>query len=407
MFLTPRAFTAAMRCLVCWSCCLLFGLGEVCAEGLSTSMYGEMGLDAWAISPKRPAMATDGASATATHSYDALGLPDTDTEWHFKPVSPWLRFSGSAQLASDVEANFKFRADQVAGMHVDAANLDWAASPSFGFRAGVVNFSTNWCRTYDVDSPWVAEPDFFCRSNGYMNINNAAPGVQAYTNTSLGAYRVQTVVGLYRPLFMLYNSDEFGFHPPKQNFHIDFNRKIGAAVNVLNTQTATQVRLGTLRSDEGGAYAPGSEVDGHRTRQNLIDNYYFGFDTAVRPFLRFRYTWSQYRSHLISDELPVIQDKEYSQTVELIYDWQATDVLALGMSKFSIAAAQNDVSQNIRADDYYYQLSPAYFAAWRHQWGEAIYSTLQWTHATQTSGYNGARSSGSGSALGLRLGFQF
>jgi len=154
------------------------------------------GVDAWAITPKRPDPSSpDGKTGSVLLDHDSLGLPDSDTKWNYRPVSPWLRFTSSIELGPNLEANLKLRADQLMGAHVDVANLDWAFSPYGGVRAGVLNFNTNWCRTCDVDTPWIVDPDIFCRGNAYININNAAPGLQAYTNTALGEYQLQTLVG--------------------------------------------------------------------------------------------------------------------------------------------------------------------------------------------------------------------
>lgn len=411
MFLTTYLANRLWCLLVCGIWLILGDFHLAQAEGLKINSTFEGGVDAWAITPKLPAPPPPGTrpnDGSDYHDHVNLVLPDADTKWNYRPVSPWVRLSSHVRLSPDIEVTLKLRADQLMGAHVDVANIDWAPSPYLGLRAGVVNFNTNWCRTYDVDSPWMAEPDVFCRSYRFTNINNAAPGIQAYTNTTLGDYQLQTILGFYRPMFASYETKEFGFNigALAPNFKINFNRKISAAVNFLHLQTGTQLRVGMMRSDQGGAYNP-RPVDEGRARRNLIDNYYVGLDTYLQPTLRLRYSASIFASRDFYDDVLVVQDKNKSETLELIYDWKSTDLLALGWSRFNIAAAVDDAFANFRADDFYHLSQSSRMMSWRHQWGKGLFSTLQWTHATQTNGYEGRRRPGSGDAVGLRLGYQY
>jgi hypothetical protein len=161
-----------------------------------------------------------------------------------------------------------------------------------------------------------------------------------------------------------------------------------------------------MRSDQGGAYNP-RPVDEGRARRNLIDNYYVGVDTYLQPTLRLRYSASKYASRDFYDDVLVVQDKNKSETLELIYDWKSIDMVALGWSRFNIAAAVDDALLNFRADDFFHLSQSSWMMSWRHQWGKGLFSTLQWTHATQTNGYEGRRRPGSGDAVGLRLGYQY
>ena len=379
------------------------------AEGLKINSTFEGGVDAWAITPRQPTQPQgDFRDGNAYEDHIALDLPDADTKWNFRPVSPWMRFTSNVRLNTNLEANFKVRADQLMGARVDVANFDWSPSPYLGFRAGVVNFNTNWCRTYDVDSPWISEPDAFCRRNDNMRINNAAPGLQAYTNTMLGDYQMQTIVGIYRPMLFSYETKEFGFNYRKlrKNFKYVSNQKISAAINFLNLQTGTQLRLGAMRSEQAGIYSP-ILIPDDRARRNSIDNYYLGFDTYLRPSLRLRYSASQFASHDYYDDLLVLQGRDKFESLELIYDWNSSDFSALGWSRTHQAAAVDDSANKVKIDDYYKVTVSSLLISWRHQWGKGMYSILQWTHAAQTNGYEGRRRPSSGDAIGLRLAYQY
>lgn len=411
MFLTTDLSNRLWGLGACGVWLWLAGVSLAQAEGLKINSTFQGGVDAWSIRPQLPDPPPPGtrlSSGSDYHDHVNLVLPDADTKWNYRPVSPWMRLSSHVRLSPNMEVNLKLRADQLMGAHVDVVNIDWAPSPYLGLRAGVVNFNTNWCRTYDVDSPWMAEPDVFCRAYIYTNINNAAPGIQAYTNTTLGDYQMQTILGVYRPMFASYETKEFGFNinALAPDFKINFNRKISAAVNVLHLQTGTQLRVGMLRSDQGGAYNPKPVLES-RERRNLINNYYVGLDTYLQPTLRLRYSASKYTSRGFYDDALVVQDKDKSDTLELIYDWKSTDMVALGWSRFNIAAAVDDAFLNFRADDYFHLSQSSWMMSWRHQWGKGLFSTLQWTLASQTNGYEGRRRPGSGDAVGLRLGYQY
>jgi hypothetical protein len=383
------------------------------AEGLEINSTFQTGVDVWAISPRQPNQVPFSFKGSDYEDQKDLILPDSDTKWNYRSVSPWMRMSSSIRLSSTFEANLKVRADQLLGAHVDVANIDWAPSPYLGLRAGVVNFNTNWCRTYDVDSPWIAEPDVFCRSNASMRVNNAAPGLQVYNEIALGDYQMQSIVGAYRPRLYGYETEEFGFNTDnlRSNFKRDSNQKISAAVNFVNLKTGTQLRLGMMHSDQAGHYSPRLSSD-DRARHNLVDNYYLGIDTYLRPSLRLRYSASQFFSRDFYDDVLIIRDKDKSESMELIYEWTAADQWALGWSRFTIAASLDDAAfkknaENSKAEDFYSLSNSSLQMSWRHQWGKGIYSIVQWTHAAQINGYYGSRRTGSGDAVGVRLAYQY
>ena len=382
------------------------------AEGLDINFTFDGGVDAWMIEPKKPDKPINTLNfldGSAFNDHNFLLLPDANTKWDYQSVSPWIRLTSSVRFSANSEANLKLRADQLMGVRLDAANIEWTPSPYLGLRAGVVSFNTNWCRTYDVDSPWITEPDAFCRSGAFMPINNAAPGLQVYANTALGEYQLQAILGAYNPILLAYATKEFGFNVTalRPNFNFDTNQKISAALNFLHLKTGTQVRLGMMRSDQAGFYSP-KLIREDRDRRNLLDNYYLGIDTYLRPSVRARYSLSLFASRDFYDGVQVVTDQDKSETLELIYEWKSTDIFSVGWSRFNISASVDDVAfANFKADDYFYANTSVVMMSWRRQWGKGLYSTLQWTQATQTNGYEGRRRSSSGDALGLRLGYQY
>ena len=115
----------------------------------------QMGIDAWDLN-------TPSRATTPLKGVDRLYLPDSYTKWKYKNTSPWIKTTGQWDLTSNFSISFKARAEQSVGLLLDELNIDYRLSPMLGFRAGVLDYKTNWCRTYETDSPWIQEIHPFC-----------------------------------------------------------------------------------------------------------------------------------------------------------------------------------------------------------------------------------------------------
>jgi hypothetical protein len=118
------------------------------AEGLDINFTFDGGVDAWMIEPKKPDKPINTLNfldGSAFNDHNFLLLPDANTKWDYRSVSPWIRLTSSVRFSANSEANLKLRADQLMGVRLDAANIEWTTSPYLGLRAGVVSFNTNWC----------------------------------------------------------------------------------------------------------------------------------------------------------------------------------------------------------------------------------------------------------------------
>ena len=132
MFLTTFLAKRPWTLLACGVWAVLLFVSVAQAEGLKINSTFEGGLDAWSIRPGRPAPPPPGTRLSNGSDYDDhlnLVLPDGDTKWNYRPVSPWMRFSSNVRLSPNIEVTLKLRADQLMGAHVDVANIDWAPSP--------------------------------------------------------------------------------------------------------------------------------------------------------------------------------------------------------------------------------------------------------------------------------------
>lgn len=131
-----------------------------------------------------------------------LLLPNSHTQWPYQEFSGYGRLTGSLQLGSGVEASVKVRADQTVGFRVDEAFAKKNISPFLGIRAGVVDYKTSWCRTYESDTVWIREVEVICNTPQFRDVTGGAPGAQIVINNILGNYLIQSQAGIYRPLLL-------------------------------------------------------------------------------------------------------------------------------------------------------------------------------------------------------------
>jgi hypothetical protein len=367
----------------------------------------QMGVDVWRLTPESPSL--------------LLAMPN-NSQWRYRSESPWGTFDGRLMASSTLLFTLKARADQSMGTHVDELGADWAYSPSLGFRAGVLSYKTSWCKTYNLDSPWVRENDPFCTSQNASEASGGAPGVQVYANTAFGEYRAQAMAGIYRPLLFNYNVKEFS-NMTFQRFHVDVNEKRGVSLSVLDTQSSTEFRIGLLAAKQsarvGQKYV--NEVDRVDQTYGIT---FAGVSFYPLPRLNVRLqtlshdmtaaqwspigsVWPHYKN---GSEL-----MRRSNVAELNFQYSAQDVWAFAISQYSfdnISISTNyPMVGYTRLAQFPYLLTST-SASWRHDWRKGMYTSAQWTYNKgraaafqipdqSAMAYRGAH------GVGLRLGYQF
>jgi hypothetical protein len=105
----------------------------------------QLGLDAWDLK-------TPDRSNAPLKGVDRLYLANSYTQWSYRNPSAWIKTSGQWDISSNLSLTYKARADQSVGTQLDDLNFDYRLSPKLGFRAGVLDYKTSWCRTYETDS---------------------------------------------------------------------------------------------------------------------------------------------------------------------------------------------------------------------------------------------------------------
>jgi hypothetical protein len=121
------------------------------------SHFFQVGVDAWRINTSAAEDTTENMK-----SLSRLQLANSYPVWSsFRDVSPWVRFDGGLRVGQDTLLTLKYRSDQSTGSRLDEASID-RAFHNFGAKLGVLDPKISWCRTYDIDSPWVRENNPFC-----------------------------------------------------------------------------------------------------------------------------------------------------------------------------------------------------------------------------------------------------
>jgi hypothetical protein len=365
----------------------------------------QVGVDVWQFESDKP---------------EKLLMMATNTQWRYKPASPWGTFDGRLMLSSLATVSLKARANQEMGSHVDELSADWAFSPSFGVKSGVLDYKTSWCRTYDVDSPWVRENDPFCTVVSTSGPSGGAPGLQAYVNFPIGNYRVQSIAGVYNPLAFNYNTTEFSNASYKLS-RVTKNQKQGASINVLNLDTATEFRIGVLQAQQALSAYESWKMPVFQVEQTY-ELVFAGVSFYVVPKLNIR--MQTLRHARVNKEIsnPLVDGphirrgdnlRRSSQVVELNYQLTAEDLMGVAFSKYLYNATLTETNYPLGGytvyPDYYVYAQKAMSVAWRHDWSRGIFTVLQLTQSqlTLNDRTTNIDRAAKATGLGMRLGYQF
>jgi hypothetical protein len=319
-------------------------------------------------------------------------LPNYSTPNPWQNASPWVRGQGSYQLG-DIALTAAGRWDAVNGGRVDRLDADVRLSASAGVRVGVLPYRVGWCRTYDPASPWMSEPDAFCRFSGLNELATGAFGAQAYQSAMLGGWLVDGMAGVYAPKV---DGQVNGLGPYVKVGPDVAHSKWGASVNALHLATGIQTRAAWLRTHQVQDSTAGSYQ-----RRIDYDTYYIAAEGSITPALDLRGSVSAY----VGDQLNpanLYQWDGRSTTVELIYKPATGHSLALGLSEYvnktTYAKAPHDQSLRV----------PSTSLAWRFDLPSGMYAVLQATHSKdQSTTRQGVATLRAGDAYGVRVGRNF
>ena len=331
-----------------------------------------------------------------------LQLPDSQPVWPYRQASPWATISAGFDPVNHVSVRLKAQANQAFGGRVDELSATYDVSPAFGVRVGVLDFNLGWCRDYERSNPWIQDPNAFCADLASKRATGSSPGVQAYNNFTKGDYQIQSVAGIYNGRILGYDNAEGArlYAPPALTS--DASHQISVATNVLNVFTGLEYHLSWLRTD----------------REQQHDNTFYAiaqYPLNLKWTASANYQYAEAQANgLPASPVPAgstgyssFYDTRGLRTgvgTERQYSQSGTDKWVFGLSLLEVSTDAQAIQQGValpEAQREFYRRH-AFSLAWRHDWQNGAYSTLQWIHTT-ADGTTGL----TGDGLGLRIGYQF
>lgn len=372
-----------------------------------------MGVDVWSL---HPSAAQDSMPDKFVWDNTWLMLPNAATKYPFRSVSPWLRWQSDMSWDANVSFNSKFRADQNFGAVVDELALTWQPSPVMGARVGVLDYKTTWCRTYDVDSPWMREPDSFCTFSQIKDGVAGAPGFQVLTQNRSAQHVLTAVVGIYDPMVLNYESNEFSNFFTSPTMRVTHNRKAGISLSWLNALNANEIRLSWLHSNQA---AKDPLVSGPVSQS--ADLLYLGATQHWGRRHQMRYVFTRFLADrnfaLLANaqsgpiEVLSVPEQRDSHALEWLYTWGEKDQLALGASVFDMGASDTVRigGQTFKRDPFFRLTHRGMYAGWRRELSNDMFVSAQLMRVNQMHVYFDERpeSRSSGHAWGLRWGYRY
>lgn len=374
-----------------------------------------VGVDHWALETSVERDTLDNMN-----SVSRLQLANSYPIRDYRNTSAWLRFEGGLRIGSDTLLNLRFRTDQVQGPSIDEATLDQALN-AFGLRVGVVDPRISWCRTYDMDSPWVRENNPFCTIQPLNFAKRSSPGAQAYVHHIWGRYSLQALVGTYHPLVWGFADDEFPTFPPPEGMRATEHHKLGAAFSASNLSDGTELRLGWMQGDFLGTLQ-GPDPESRTVRSDV---WFAGVNGYIHRNWALRTTYFTYdgqyqrRAEGHTAFIERQDTREYrAVTYELNHQASARDIWAVSYAiyDFDISGKTFVPIGGVSTTHAVLIGSPRFQTrnlslSWRHDWGTSAFVVIQASQArTQQRSSNGFRTryaESDGQALGLRLGYRF
>lgn len=361
----------------------------------------QVGMDWWKLA----------ANTSAPTGIRRLFLANSTPQWNYHRTAPWYTHESQLQLRSDIQLSLRARASQSSGFRLDGLSADWAISPSLGLRAGVLDYKTSWCRSYDIDSPWARENDPFCTVRTTDLATGAAPGLQAYLITQWGGYNLQGAFGLFRPMAFNYDRTEFTNAVLQPGSYVNYNHKLALSLNAVNVQTGTEFRLSYQDTDQEATISQPRPSSPYQQRQKaglfyLAGSWYASKSVNLRvTHLKSDLDYTCIRAVTLTCLGNVWKS---SNTFEITYDAAPVDKFVIGYSLYKLVSGFGSSGTGfVLANDLNFR-HKAVSLAWRRDWAKGFYSVVQFSKSNvwQQAG-NFRPNEAKGHGLGLRIAYRF
>lgn len=391
-----------------------FSLVHAFSESTTSQWSYQIGVDAWKISASAQANSDPGHIEERSW----LLLPDYDTNWRYKNTSAYGWVIATKALTSKLNVSMKAQANQQLGLRVDEAQIENHISPYLGFRLGVVDYKTSWCRTYESDSIWIRDVEPLCNLQTYRDITGGAPGAQLFIKKMWAQYQLQVQAGIYRPRMWNYAPKEFGDLAPVPGMDYDYsvqsNKKTGFNVNLIDLTRAIEARVSYLHGIQE-AYGPAANFQG--TTQQASDAIYTAISFPLTEKLTARFSkFEQTQNSTCRSSVAAFSNcnlnvffKKSFTSAEAAYSVNSTQTIGLGISRINYDFEQRDYDPALllylNAPHRNTEIEQKNLA-WRSNWRAGFFTVVQYISAKQTTTYKSSYPS-NGHALGLRMGYQF
>ena len=403
----------------------------VFAADLTTSYWDNVifnrqiqtGLDTWQIHK-------DLGAPGYLDNNSTLNLEDSQPRGTYQNPSPWLKVDAEARTGNLI-TRLRYDRNQSVGSRVDELSTDWSLH-AIGIRTGILGYKVSWCRTHDVDSPWMRENDPFCVARSTSTPIKSAPGIQLYVNTLLGSFKVQSLIGAYRPKLFNYETKEFTNYSSPY-IHVTQNNKVGASISAIDLDTGLEMRASYLRSDQKANYNPPNTPTQHIDQGAAVT--FLAISKSLNPVFNLRLSYLnsnensdfKYPAGYVTpgDTFPEIFSTfdriRRSHVMELNHQYSARDVISIAYSRY-IAYDQTQLRRLNGPNESitYYPVKEFLFnntshsVSWRRDWEKGIFTIFQITNAKVKQRYDVypgvtpvQHAQSTGSAYGFRLGYSF
>lgn len=369
-----------------------------------------VGLDIWSIETSVKEDTSDNMNGLSR-----LQLANSYPVRPYQDTAAWMRFEGGLRVGDDTLLSLRAQNHQVQGHRIDEAALDHSIG-AFGIRMGVVDPRISWCRTYDIDSPWIRENNAFCTIKPNNFARSSAPGVQVYGHHIVGTYSLQGLLGTYHPTAFGFAEDESPTFTLPSNMKTASHQKWGGALSASNLRNGTEIRLGFMNGDYRAVHSSGAP----QTRTVKSDVLFAGFHWYLNRQWAFRttqFTYDGTYQRLTPERVDRQDQRDYrASTYEINYQASSRDTIAVAyflynfdIQGFMLTSQAPHTRQTL--DGYPAFTNQTWSLAWRRDWSKQLFSAVQISDAKvkqrETIDDRTRHRSSQGQALGLRLGYRF
>lgn len=368
----------------------------------------QLGIDAWHIEH----------STKDSSQKNMAFMADSLTRWSYREASSWLTLESVLRIKSNGEFVLKAQANASRGAKLNQLSYDHFISPSLGLRVGVLDYRATWCRTYDLDNPWVREADPFCSSSRISLPTDSAPAIQTYTRRYSKDYSVQGLVGSYHPRAFGYAPEEFSDFNLPPSAKVKQNHKLVFSLNAINLYTATEWRLSWIRIRQSlfdPDAVPGFPLQDVPLKYHHKANLWFaGVSRYLTPKVQTRLTYMQSnvegRCEWLTIQLaPCKQDyRQKSGVIELNYYLNSNNTLSFALTNYN---AEQINMVPLKKSVYKFAHQSLSFG-WRKDWSPHIFTTFQLTHVNYNQPYRDfappdrRKLKGNATGVGFRVGYK-